>query len=141
MRAGAFHLGVDRARHDIARRELPRAWYRFMNASPRLLRKIPPSPRTASEIKERFRFRMKQAGRMKLDELHVRDRRAGPPRHGHAVAGRDVGIRRVEINLPATAGREHEPIRADRFDFARSFIQDINAEATILGWQSQAWPR
>ena len=69
---------------------------------------------------------------MELHKLHVRDRRAGPPRHGHAVAGRDVGIRCVEINLSATAGREHDSIRANRFYFACFFIQNINAKATIL---------
>ena len=85
-------------------------------------------------------MRMKQAGRMKLDELHVGDRRAGAPGHGHAVAGRDVRIGRVEINFPATAGREHDPIRANRFDLASFFIENINAEATVLRRETELAP-
>ncbi len=61
---------------------------------------------------------MKQTGRMKLDELHVGNDRTGPPGHGHAVAGRDVRIGRIEINLSATAGRQNDPVGSDRFDVA-----------------------
>ena len=55
---------------------------------------------------KRFRLRMIKAGGMELDELHVRHRRARPIRHRHAVARRDVRVGRVEINFPATAGRQ-----------------------------------
>ena len=67
---------------------------------------------------ERFRFGVKQTGRMELDELHVRDHRAGAPCHRHTIARRNVRIGCVEINFPATAGGEHDSIGADRFDFA-----------------------
>ena len=58
--------------------------------------------------------------------------RARAPGHRHAVARRDVGIGRVEINFPATAGREDQPIGADRFDLAGCFIEHVNAETTIF---------
>ena len=47
---------------------------------------------------------MIEAGGMELDELHVGDRRAGALGHGHAVAGGDVRIGGVEIDLAAAAG-------------------------------------
>ncbi len=75
---------------------------------------------------------MKQTGRMELDEFHVRDRRARAPGHRHAVARRDVRVGRVEINFPATAGRQDQPIGANRFDFGRRFVEHINAEATVF---------
>src|SRR5207302_8572630 len=69
---------------------------------------------------------------MKLDKFHVRNYRTGAPRHRHAVARRDVWIGRVKINFPATAGRKHDSIRADRFDFARFFVENVYAQTTIF---------
>ena len=66
---------------------------------------------------------------MELDELHVRDLRAGAPGHGHAVAGRDAGIGRVEIDLAAAAGGEDDAVAAQGQDFAGGFIEHIDAEA------------
>ena len=80
---------------------------------------------------------MKQTGWMKLDELHVRDHRAGAPRHGYAVPGRDVRIGRVQINFSATAGREHDPVRANRFHCARFFVQNVHAQTTIFGREAE----
>ena len=74
---------------------------------------------------------------MELDELHVRDRRARAPGHGHAVAGRDVGIGRVEINLAAAAGGQDEPIGPKVSTSPRLLIQHINAEAAIFGREAQ----
>ena len=108
-----------------------------MKSSPLLLRRIPPSPRTASEMRNERRLRMKETGRMKLDELHVGDDRAGAPGHRHAVAGRDRGVGRVEINLAAAAGGEDETIGANRFHLAGFFIEHINAEAAILGRKAE----
>ena len=89
---------------------------------------------------KRFRFRMKQTGRMKLNELHVRDDRAGAPGHGHAVPGRDIRVGRVKINFPATAGGKHDSIGADRFDLARFFIEHVSAEAAIFRRRNRACP-
>ena len=53
---------------------------------------------------------MKKTGGMKLDELHVCNLYARTPCHRHTVAGRNVRIRRVQIDFAATAGRKHDPI-------------------------------
>jgi hypothetical protein len=64
---------------------------------------------------------MKQAGGMKLDELHVRDRHARAVGHGHAVAGGDVGVRGVEIDLAAAAGGQQH-MRAATVSTGRSAL-------------------
>ena len=74
---------------------------------------------------------------MELDEFHIRDDCARAPRHSDPVAGRDIGIRCVKINLAATAGRQHQPICADRFHFAAAFIENVDTQATIFGRESE----
>ena len=80
---------------------------------------------------------MKKAGRMKLDEFHVGDNRAGAPCHRDAIAGRDRRVGRVEINLAATPGGEDQPVGADGFHHAGNFIEHINSEAMILGGKAK----
>jgi hypothetical protein len=75
-----------------------------MKASPDCVRRIPPSPRLADE--KGLRGRVKQAGRVKLEELHVRQRGSCPVRHGYSVARRDVRVAGVEVDLAGAAGRE-----------------------------------
>ena len=75
---------------------------------------------------------MKETGGMKLDELHVRDLDTRAPRHGHAVSSRDVRVCRVQINFPATAGCQHDPIRRDCFYVTGFFVQDIDSEAAVF---------
>ena len=86
LRAGFFHLTVNRAGHDVARRqrlhrmrpvhEFP-AVQRFQTAALAAHR---------FRNQKRFRLRMIQARRVKLHEFHVRDARARAKRHRHAVA-------------------------------------------------------
>ena len=118
VRARAFHFRVDRARHDVARRERSLR----MIARHKIFAAIVAQDSTFAPDsfgnEERFRLGVKQTGRMELDEFHVRDHRARAPRHRDTVASRDIRIGRVEINFPATAGGEHDSIGADCFDFA-----------------------
>ena len=84
---------------------------------------------------------MKKARGMKLDELHIGDRSARAPRHGHAVASRNVRIGRVKINLPATAGRKHDPIRSNGFNLSSLFIQAYKHRDSGLLPRNRAWQR
>ncbi len=132
LRAGTFDLGVDRARYDVPRRERAA---RVVALHEIFAAIVPQNSAFSAHCfgnQKRFRLRMKQAGRMKLDELHVRDHRARAPRHRHAVARRDVRVCRVQINFSAAAGREHDAIRADRFHLSVFFIENVDAEATIF---------
>ena len=79
-----------------------------------------------------FAFGMIKTGRMELHEFHVGNRRAGAKRHRHAVAGGDVGIGRVEINLAATARRQQRHRRGEGPDAARLFVKNVRAEAAVF---------
>ena len=68
---------------------------------------------------------------MELDELHVRDLGAGAPGKGHAVAGRNVGVAGVEVDLTAAAGGEDCIRGADRVDLVRLLVEHIGAHAAV----------
>ena len=66
---------------------------------------------------------------MELDELHVGDRRTRAIGHGDAIAGRDVGVRRVEVHLPRPAGAEERGACAHRVDVAGGAIEHVRSPA------------
>ena len=76
-------------------------------------------------------MRVVQAGRVELDELHVRHATAGAPGHGNAVAGRGVGVAGVAVHLAHTAGgqhhrRSHQGLHAVGFD-----VQGVHAVTAL----------
>ena len=73
-----------------------------------------------------------EASGMELDEFHIRNHRPGPPSHGNAVAGRDIGIRRIEIHFSTSPRGGHGHIGAQGFYDAGGLIEHIDTEATIL---------
>ena len=77
---------------------------------------------------------------MELDELHVGDGGSRAPGHRHPVARRDVGVRRVKIDLPAAARSEDQPVGPNRLDVTRDLVEHVSAEATVLGGESK-FPR
>ena len=132
MRAGAFDLGVNRARDNVPRRKRPPRIVTFHKIFTAIVAEDAALTSNGFRNQERFRLGIKQTRRMKLNKLHVRDRHTSAPRHRHAVAGRDVGIGCVEIDFSAAAGREHDPIRSDRLHLVAVLVEDVNAEATIF---------
>ena len=130
--AGALHLRVNRARHDVARCE--RA------ARIVAVRKFPavrihqPSALAAYGFtdQEAPRVVVEKARRVELDELHVRDLDARAPRNRHAVARRDARVCRVAVHFAAAAGREHHAVGAQREHLAAHFVQHIRADAPIV---------
>ena len=81
-----------------------------------------------------LRFRMIKAGRMELDELHVRDGSSGSIRHGHTVPCGDVRIRRIQINLAASACRQQNVRGRKRMNLCALFVQDIGAQTAVLSF-------
>ena len=77
-----------------------------MKRSPASLTSHAPSPRSASDSRNRGAPGDRERGRMKLHELEIRHARAGPPREGDAVAGRDRRIGRFAEDLTRAAGRQ-----------------------------------
>ena len=130
-RAGSFHLGVDGAGHDVARREfLPRVVFLHESAALPVDQPRPFAPHRLRD-EETPRLRVKEARRVKLDKLHVRDPRPRAPGHGHAVAGRDAGVGRVKIDLSAAAGRQHHAVAAQGGDLAGGLVEHVSAEAAV----------
>src|SRR5580692_7891805 len=75
---------------------------------------------------------MKKAGWMELNKFHVSDRRSGAPSHRNPVAGRNVGIRRIEVNFPTSAcGKDHS-IAPYRFHIPGGFMENVHTDHTIL---------
>ena len=68
---------------------------------------------------------------MKLDELHVGDGCPGAERHRGTVAGGDIRVRRVEINLTTTAGCQCDPRRREGIDLSGLVVQHINPGAAV----------
>ena len=76
-----------------------------MKRSPASLRRMPPSPRAASD--SRMPMPTMPVG-MELEELHVLQRHAVPIRQGHAVAGQREGVGGDREHPAEAARREHD---------------------------------
>ncbi len=71
---------------------------------------------------------------MELHELEVRDRRARPPRHRHAVAGRDAGIGRLAEDLAEPAAREDRRLRPDQLQPVARVMGDRAEHAAVAAF-------
>ena len=127
MIAGALERRVDRARDDVARREVgARVQVRHDR---RAVLGPEDSALAANRLadQERLRLRVVEAGGVELDELHVRERGAGAIGHRHPVARGDVGVARVEVDLARAAGGEQRHARLERHDLALR-IEHVGAD-------------
>ena len=107
IEAVALDLGVDRARHDVARGQLqPRVIIRHEALAG--VGVDQPAALAAHRLgdQEILDLQIVEAGRVELHELHVGDPAARPPRHGDAVAGRAARRGREEIDAARAAGGE-----------------------------------
>ena len=77
-----------------------------MKRSPSSLTSQAPSPRSASDNRNRGAPGNRERRRMELHELEIGDARAGAPRQRDAVAGRDRRIGRLAEDLSGAAGRQ-----------------------------------
>src|SRR5438094_368666 len=129
LEAVHLHLVVDGARDDVARRELGArvvALHEHLAVGPTEHR-----PLAAQRLghEEGLRLGVIEAGRVELEELHVGDRRAGAVGHGDAVAGGDVGVGGVEVDLARAARAEEGRARGEALDLARRAVDDVGAPA------------
>ena len=136
--ARPLHLGVNRASHDVARRERAARIVLLHELLAVLVDKHRALAAHRLGDEEPLRLRMVEAGRMELDELHVLDLRPRAPRKRNAVPGRRVGIARVEVHLAAAARRENRVRRTDRVDLAALLVQDIRPDAPVLALHADA---
>ena len=106
-------LAEDRARDDVARRELGEPMLPLHEAhAARVDEDRAFAAHRLGDERERILRRVERR-RMELHELHVGERDAGAMRDREAVARRDDRIRRVAIDLAAAARREHGRVGDD----------------------------
>lgn len=67
---------------------------------------------------------------MELNEFHVAYPTAGTPGHGDTIAGTDVGVTGVEIDLAGPAGGEDDKTSADGFDATGLAIEGVGTTNT-----------
>ena len=124
-----FHLRVNRAGHDIARSQGLHGMIGFHEwKAIQVFEDASFSPQGLRD-EEGFRLWVEKAGWVELNEFHVRDGNPGSCRHGDAVAGGDVRIGGIQVNLTATASGEDDKRRPDGFNFPRQNIEHIGAQA------------
>src|SRR5215472_3755865 len=95
-----------------------------------------PFPTHSLADQERFGFGMIQAGRIELDEFHVRNGRSSPIGHRHPIAGRYVWIRGVKIYFSASARGQKRARGGKGLDFTGSLIQRINPQTALIATRS-----
>ena len=136
VEAVLLHLEVDRARDDVARRQLgprivrrhePPALGHARSGDRQLQQRALAAQRLGDE--EAALLRVVQAGRVELDELHVADAAAGTPCHRDAVAGGGVGVAGVAVDLADAAGGQHHRGGGQRLDARSIDVERIDAVA------------
>ncbi len=113
LRVRAMHFADDRAGHDVARSQL----LRFVVALHEpfeiyVAQDAAFAAQCFGEQKPRRAFDGERGG-MKLHKLHIRENGTGFVSDGHAVAGGDVGIGRLAVNLAEAAGGKQNRIRRE----------------------------
>ncbi len=109
----------------------PRASCCGMKRVPSGRRRMPPSPRTASEIRNDLACGWYRQVGMELDEFHVGDARPGAPAHGDPVAGGDVRVGGVQVHLARAAGGEDGRARRDRPHVPCADVEHVGAERPV----------
>ena len=135
--AAPLELAVDAAGHHVARRQLAA---RVVALHERFAGPVAEDPALAAQRladEEAFRVRMVEAGRVELDEFEICDGRARPVRHGEAVSGRDVGIRRVQVDLPRAARGEDHHAGGEGFHLPRARVERVAADDAIRTAQTE----
>ena len=108
--AAGLHLLVDAAGHHVPRRQVgQRMVARHEPFAARLIRHGALAPHGLAD-QEALGLGMVEAGGMELDEFQVAQLGAGPEGHGQAVAGGDVRIAGVAVDLAAAAGGQHHRV-------------------------------
>ena len=108
VQAAFFHLEVDGAGDDVARRQFgARVVLRHEAVRRPAGAEMPAFAAHRLGDQKGFGVGVVKAGRVELDEFHVGHPAAGAPGHGDAVAGRRIGIGGVEIDLAGATGGQH----------------------------------
>ena len=132
LASAPFHLRVDRPGDNVARSEFPLRMMLLHEASALCIEQNAAFAAHGLRDEKRLGLGMVKAGRMELDELHVRNQRPGAPCHRHSVAGGDIRIRGIEIDLTASAGCEHVDIASQSLHLTAALVEHIHAHTAVL---------
>src|ERR1700745_4255497 len=121
-RTGTLHFCIDGPSDNIARRQSSQAV--IFGHELTTIRINQDTTLTSDRLCDEKRpgLRMKKAGRMKLNEFHVGDCRSRSPCHRDAIAGGDVWVGRVQINLAAATSSENHTIAPHPFYGTHFFV-------------------
>jgi hypothetical protein len=125
----ALDLGIDRARDDIARRQLHPDGIIIGHETLAGGRVDQPSAFAAHRLgdQEVLDLQIVEAGRVELHHLHVRHARARAPSHRDAVARRAAWRGREQVSAARTPGREDRRARRVERDASGAAVDRIDA--------------
>src|SRR5439155_3698445 len=124
----AVHFRDDGASHDIARSELLGFAVALHEAIEIYVAQDPAFAAQRFGKEKPWRAFDSERGGVKLDELHVGKKRARFVSDGHAVAGGDVGIGRLAIDLTQAAGGEKHAVSVNFVKRAVGFVEEAEAD-------------
>ena len=136
IEAALFHFEVDRTGDHITWCQLG-AFVVLRHeafAGFALIRQAQVAAFTANRLRDQIRLgkRVVKAGGVKLDKFHVGDTAACAPPHGHAVAGGNVWVGGIQVDLAGTTGREHRKARVDGMHRTVEIVQSVCAVTAIF---------
>ena len=127
----ALHLVVDGAGDDVARGQLG-ALVKAVHKTLAVWQQEAPALATQGlGDEESPGLGVIEAGRMELHELHVAHPATGAPGHGDAIAGGDIGVAGVEIDLAGAARGDDHETGQQGLDLAAGIVEDIGAETAV----------
>ena len=133
--AALLHLGVNRARDHVARRQvLGVRRVAFHKALAATINEV------AAFAAHAFRDQDTNAGDtgwVKLHELHILQRNTGAQRHGHTVAGVDVGIGGGPVYPSGPTGGQQRRLGLDQQRFAGLDLDGHGTETVAVGVHDQ----
>src|ERR1044071_10051588 len=80
---------------------------------------------------KRFCLWMIKTGRMELNEFHVGHRGSGAISHRHAIAGGDIGIGGIEIDLATTTRGKERDWSGKCLHRAGCLVQNVNTKTLV----------
>ena len=131
IEAAFFHLEVDGAGHHVARGQLGAFVVPRHEPLAGGQQQAPALAAHRFGNQEALGMRVEQAGRVKLDELHVLHAAAGPPGGCDAITGGGVGVGGVEVHLARATRGQNGVGRLEGEHLIGVVIQRIQTDAAV----------
>ena len=133
---GPFHLGIDRARDDIARSETAARIVFFHELASALVDQHGAFAADGFGNEKTFGLGMEKARGMKLDELHVLYFRSRAPGKRDPITGGRIGIARVKIDLAAASGGKNGIMSFYRVNLPGRSVEHICSDTAVFAFNA-----